>query len=146
MLIKCSQCSKGFPLNPDKHTKDTVIYCPWCRSPEPNPAYKRIWKPNLSWIRIKLERYQQKSEAIKILDRYFRIQPVTDRQNRIIRWEYSFTLSKWMEGKRPTISEQQILMALGPKPTAEAIRQEMEILAKHGVKIPQWIEARHEKK
>ena len=48
-LIKCSSCGKRFPLNPEKHQNDKVIFCPWCRMPYTNSFFNSEWKPNEKW-------------------------------------------------------------------------------------------------
>ena len=46
IVIKCSNCNKGFPVNPEKHLNDRVIFCPWCRRPYTNSFFDPEWKPN----------------------------------------------------------------------------------------------------
>jgi len=136
--INCT-CGKSYPFNPDKHTRHQTIYCPFCKVPIPNPEYK-LSRLNIFRTFIeKIQTWNQKREALKFLDRYCRTTPVLDHKNRIIRWNYSFSLSKWMDGRRPYVSEYDIKRAIGLTATKEAIQQEIKWLHSLGVKIPEYI-------
>ena len=133
-IIHCD-CGKNFPFNPNKHRYDKKIYCPFCRSPISNPSKIHIKLPNLNplWIKRKLQQIQQKREAKKFLDKYFKTTKLNERGQ----YEdcYFFPLSKWLQGSRPTLSEARIREVLGVNPTETELLVELQYLEKLGVTV-----------
>jgi len=137
-IINCT-CGKSYPFNPEKHTRHPTIYCPFCKVPTPNPEYKPTRLNIFRTFIEKIQQWNQKREALKFLDRYCRTTPQLDHKGKIIRWNYSFSLNKWMNGRRPAVTEYDIRRAIGLTATNEAIQQEIEWLHNIGVKTPEYI-------
>ena len=133
ILIKCFQCRKRFPFNPEKHKHDSYIYCPHCGSPIENEYKQRLLPQfSLKWIRKRLAERKQKNEARKILQRYFGT-PIMDATGRIVDWNLSFSMSKWMKGQRPTLTVRDVIEAVGDNP--QTVADEIERLEKLGIKV-----------
>jgi len=58
--ITCKVCHSRFVNNPEKH-RSRPKYCPTCRTPYGKPRFS--WRPNLDWIRQKLERRREREET-----------------------------------------------------------------------------------
>lgn len=133
ILIKCISCHRHFPLNPHKHRRDRQIYCPFCRTENVNPRYEGgILQRARWWLKQKLERRRKRKEAEEVLQKYFAV-PVMDASGRIIRWNYTFPLRKWLAGQRPIVSLEEIVEAVGGDPVA--VEEEIAKLERLGVKV-----------
>ena len=133
ILIKCVSCCRRFPLNPRKHRRDKHIYCPFCHAENVNPRFEGgILQRARWWLRQKLERCRKKKEAEEVLQRYFAT-PVIDSSGRVVKWNYTFPLRKWLAGQRPTISVEEIVEVVGDDPIA--IEEEIAKLERLGVNV-----------
>ena len=135
-ILKCFNCANRFPFNPEKHRHDQFVYCPSCHTAIKNPS-KHQWKMpsfNLNWIRRKLDEIQKKREAKKFLDKYFKVSRFNSKTQKTEEF-YTFPLNKWMQGQRPRLSQEEVLKALGGRPTMAEIESETRWLEKLNVKI-----------
>lgn len=101
-----------------------------------NPSKVHFKMPsfNLGWVKEKLQRIKAKREAKKFLDRYFKVSTINSKTGKPEEY-YTFSLNKWMEGQRPTVSQEQVKKAVGYGATQERLISEAEHLEKLGVKI-----------
>lgn len=58
-LVTCPGCGRMVPINPNKHRNRKKRYCPRCRTVIPTSS--GIWRPNLDWIRRKVDRIRTQS-------------------------------------------------------------------------------------
>ena len=135
-LINCS-CGKGFPFNPFKHRYHPYIYCPHCHMPHKNPskARWRMPKPNLGWIKEKLEIRKAHKQGKEVLEKYFKVSRINPRTGKYEEF-YTFSLHRWMRGERPKLTIMQVQQKLG-FPPPNLIVAELNRLDALGVRIGQ---------